>query len=444
MGRVPGSNYEALTTRIEGCHEGKHGNMFDCEGIADIAARDGQWAVAAKYGKFACAGELSRKERDFSPGTGSVNSCRTLWEAESNTQLNAEEKSVAEQSAAEFLKSAPNANETYNALRVYLHSPNHSQKIVDAVLKDVCEDGHMDMCRLARSAGVQFDSETSQNSLRQNKEEERERSQEENARQLRNTEQDRQSNAAIISGLNQAAAQIGQSIDNNRRMVESANQAVRAAQEDRARQQREANREAAEEKRRQQMASTDQANERNRLRAEKEQADADKLARQIALANQQREAQQAETDRRNREAAAARQAADDARNRQVAQNTNTNSNSNGTGTSSNSGSGYVHAITAPCIDYFSDHSAGGYGWAALRNNCSQALHVTFFLADDANGVGRGVDLAPGAFSNTGEDMSTVAAHGGYHYYVCPAGATPVNSVTRKYIRNGDEYFCKQQ
>jgi TonB family protein len=94
-----------------------------------------------------------------------------------------------------------------------------------------------------------------------------------------------------------------------------------------------------------------------------------------------------------------------------------------------------------CISSFYDPAV--YNWLAFKNNCTQALSVTYIFRTET-GVGSTGDPGPGASFNTGYSAAEISARNGYELYICLEGYLPVDA-NGKFIQGGTPpkpFACK--
>jgi hypothetical protein len=104
---------------------------------------------------------------------------------------------------------------------------------------------------------------------------------------------------------------------------------------------------------------------------------------------------------------------------------------------------YVYPSYNYCVQQFYDQSM--YGWLAIRNNCSQALSITFAARSGGTGVWGSMDLGAGRQSSTGRSAAEINNAGGLEIYACPKGYVAVDAQDNVIMTRAVSGFrCKQQ
>jgi hypothetical protein len=108
---------------------------------------------------------------------------------------------------------------------------------------------------------------------------------------------------------------------------------------------------------------------------------------------------------------------------------------------------YTAPLDSACVGHFYDHSPGGGGWWAFRNECGQPIHLGFIALNGtgaAGGSGASADIPAGGTHNTGQSPAEVrAAGGGYLLFVCPAGSYAVSANGASLSAANTAFRCKR-
>jgi hypothetical protein len=121
---------------------------------------------------------------------------------------------------------------------------------------------------------------------------------------------------------------------------------------------------------------------------------------------------------------------------------NTSNGSTTGGSTGTTPSGSTRPTTPPlslCVSPVQNPQV--YNWMDIRSSCGQPILLVWGFADMSSGTGAW-HIPTGGHYQTGDTYKDYQAHGGYKYFICPEGYTPVNPTTHSYVSIRDtSYTC---